>query len=473
MSKLVVDLSGIKSLMNDTYYPLLEEKTKVFMIKGGAGSGKSYFAADKILWRILGEQNIRVLVLRKVNAANRHSTFALLKSEIKRWGLWHLAHVRETDMHISFPKFNSEIIFGGMKGEDERERIKSVTDISMIWMEEMTQFDYHDYTQLLLRLRGKTGHYLQILGIFNPISIHHWIKTRLVDAKKDHVKLITTTYKDNRFLDDEYIENLLSQFERDPNMKRIYVDGDWGLVNQGQEAYTGFKDELVGDFEYRPDLPLHLSFDFNVQPYMTCTIYQLLPKEDISTSDNKIRVRMIDEICAEHPYNSTEGICELLKQRYGYHSQGMIIYGDPSGYRRDTREQIGDRSNDYAIIVNSLQRFKTNIRVLKKAPQVSPRIEWMNQIMEGNTVFDLKFDRKCFHTIEDMMYVKRAADGGKVKTKVIHEETGERIERYGHTSDSLEYFMTQCFYDQWCAYNSTGNAYMGVKAHKRPQKYIY
>lgn len=47
-------------------------------------------------------------------------------------------------------------------------------------MEEATEFEYEDFTQIRFRLRGKEG--LQIICNFNPVSEDSWIKTKILDT---------------------------------------------------------------------------------------------------------------------------------------------------------------------------------------------------------------------------------------------------------------------------------------------------
>ena len=65
--------------VNDLYYPLLEDQSRYEILYGGADSGKSHFAAQKIIARCLKESNHRVLLVRKVQHTIRHSQFQILK----------------------------------------------------------------------------------------------------------------------------------------------------------------------------------------------------------------------------------------------------------------------------------------------------------------------------------------------------------------------------------------------------------
>ena len=59
------------------------------------------------------------------------------------------------------PKENNITCVNGCKidftGLDDSEKIKSITGYRWIVMEEATEFEYEDFTQIRFRLRGKEG----------------------------------------------------------------------------------------------------------------------------------------------------------------------------------------------------------------------------------------------------------------------------------------------------------------------------
>jgi phage terminase large subunit len=65
---------------------------------------------------------------------------------------------------------------------------------------------------------------------FNPVSALSWLKSFFFDAPKENCVIHKSTYKDNRFLDDEYkkvIEDLKNQ---DYTYYQIYGLGEWGVL---------------------------------------------------------------------------------------------------------------------------------------------------------------------------------------------------------------------------------------------------
>jgi phage terminase large subunit len=169
-----------------------------------------------------------------------------------------LFKVNKSDMEITCRNGN-QIIFTGL---DDVEKLKSIAGITDIWVEEASEITQEDFTQLDLRLRGKSAYPMQITLSFNPISALSWIKSFFFDKPKDNSARFKTTYKDNDFLDEEYknvIEDLKNQ---DPTYYQIYALGEWGVL--GNLVFTNYAFE---DIPYKEEdfdaIYQGLDFGFN------------------------------------------------------------------------------------------------------------------------------------------------------------------------------------------------------------------
>lgn len=111
------------------------------------------------------------------------------------------------------------------KGLDDPEKIKSIVGITDIWVEEATELTYEDYSQLKLRLRANADN-LQMFLSFNPISKANWVYKEFF-AKNTDALVIKTTYRDNQFLPQSYIDELEKLIETNPTYYRIYALGEF------------------------------------------------------------------------------------------------------------------------------------------------------------------------------------------------------------------------------------------------------
>ena len=203
-------------VFNQAYLPLLDdEEHRYLVLYGGAGSGKSVFAVQRFLVRMLQKELCNILAVRAVAATNRDSTYALFRQVIAKWGLGELFHCADSDLRITCANGNS-VIF---KGLDDTEKLKSVTfpkgELTEVWIEEASEVSEEEFNQLDIRLRGGGSHKQMVLT-FNPVSVLHWLKRRFFDREDPRARTLKTTYRDNAFLDGAYQETLESYRDADP-----------------------------------------------------------------------------------------------------------------------------------------------------------------------------------------------------------------------------------------------------------------
>lgn len=223
-----INLTLKKSLFIPKFFPLLFDYSKRWEFWcGSAGSGKSYTIAQRIIIRCTKEP-IRVLVCRRYATTLRNSCFALFKEILTKWQLLPYVKVKETDMSITFPN-GSQII---MVGLDTEEKLLSLTNISTVWVEEAYEVEKSKVEQLNLRMRGTAANQQLILS-WNPISKHSWLYEFTVNNPPENSVFIHSTYKDNPFLNPEYVQALDEMEIRNPEKYRVYGRGEWGVDSSG------------------------------------------------------------------------------------------------------------------------------------------------------------------------------------------------------------------------------------------------
>ena len=199
---------------------------------GGAGSGKSVFIVQKIIIKLLNDPNRLCLVVRKTQASLRDSCFALFKSTLYDWQIGDQCKINKTNLEIELPN-GSRIIF---KGIDDPEKIKSIADISDIFCEEVTELEEDDFDQLHLRLRNKKKKNNQVFSAFNPVSKASWIYRRYFadgcEYDEKNTMILQTTYRDNKFLPQDYIDNLLSMKKTNYAYYLIYAEGEFASLDK-------------------------------------------------------------------------------------------------------------------------------------------------------------------------------------------------------------------------------------------------
>ncbi len=229
----------MRARFNDAFRPANETRARYRVLMGSAGSGKSVNTAEDFICKLSDANAIgaNLLVLRKIEASNRDSTFAELLAAIGRvfggsaskyWS------VNYAPLGLQCMLTGSRIIFRGMNDAHQREKVKSITlpegKLTWIWLEEATEFTQADLEILDDRLRGELpeGLYYQITMTFNPVSASHWLKAAFFDRESADVFTHRSTYRGNAFIDEAFHARMRRRREIDPEGYRVYGLGEWG-----------------------------------------------------------------------------------------------------------------------------------------------------------------------------------------------------------------------------------------------------
>ncbi|MET3657847.1 PBSX family phage terminase large subunit [Sporosarcina psychrophila] len=221
---------------------LFDWEQKFQFLVGGYGSSKSYHVALKLILKLLSEKRT-ALVVREVYDTHRDSTFSLLEEIINELELDHKIRCMSSPMQIRFPN-GSKIIFKGM---DKPQKLKSIHNVSLIWLEECSEIKYEGFKELLGRLRHPSLRLHMILST-NPVGEDNWTflhffkddrnKRLVLDDQDLYAKRTVivketfyhhSTADDNLFLPASYIEQLEEMKEYDPDLHRIAREGRFGV----------------------------------------------------------------------------------------------------------------------------------------------------------------------------------------------------------------------------------------------------
>lgn len=439
--EITIQFPTLNKLINDTFIPLWSCEDRYMILYGSRGSSKSDFAAKLVIRRMLEHSFFRCICIRNTEASIGMSVFNNLKMNISKMGISHLFKINESPMKIECLLNKNLIVFKGM---DNPDKIKSISEITCIWWEEDINYDYDDYITVTTSMRAPKADFIQEIFTINPVLPdyeNHWFWKKFFeghdelsyrirfeleyDGKKmeQFATVHNSTWRDNKWLKSDFIHDIEQLRDTDPYLYSVFNLGIWTQsVAKGQfwKNFTLARNS-TDNIPYNKELPLHLSFDFNNNPYMTCTVYQV---------DGKI-VKQINEICLRTPRNKTKEVCEDIKNLYRGHESGMFIYGDPNGYKEDTKSEKG--YNDYKIIFSELSIFRPTDRTTRSYPSVKMSGMFINEVFQSNYAdISVIISRKCRNSINDFTTVKEAPDGTMLKEKAIDKETGVNCEKGGH-----------------------------------------
>lgn len=367
---------------------------------GGAGSGKSYGAMQKMILKACNDKR-RVLVIRKVQRTIKESIWHLTLELMKQAGLADKYKPNKSDYTITISN-GSEFVFKGM---DDPEKIKSIDGITDIVVEEATDLTLEDFSQLNLRLRpGEEVEHPQIFLMFNPVSKTNWVFNYFFQGKVPaNCRIIKTNFKDNRFLRPSYIDYLQTMADKNPAYYKIYALGEFATLDKLIYRYTS----RIIPAEEVQGLPLFNGLDFG---------YVNDPSAFISgrIDDMNKRIYVTGEYVRKGMLN--DEIAQVIKD-LGY-----------------AKELIKADSSEQKSIEEIRRKGISRIKPARKGPDsVMNGIQFIQQ-------YELIIDERCPKTIEEL------DNYTWVKDKKTGEYINVPVDMFNHCLDALRYglepFMT-------------------------------
>lgn len=346
---------------------------------------------------------------------------------------------------------DSQIIFLGENYADDKDlnRFKGL-ECNGFLLEEINELQQKTFFKAIERAGS---HILPkqprplILATCNPTN--NWVKELVYDKWKlnglpDNWLYIPSKITDNPFIPEDYKQSLKSM---PPYEYEVFVNGNWDLQERtGAEFYKYFSlDKHVKPCHYNPDLPLHLSWDENVNPYLPLGIFQIQGKE----------IRVIDLILGRNPNNTIRDVCKEFIFKYKDHKAGVFVYGDATSQKEDVKQEKG--YNFFSVVLKELAKFSP----IKRVPQSNPSVVMRGQFING--IFWNNFNEITFkvaphlkEAINDFTNTKEAADGTKAKINVKDSKSGVSYQEYGHISDLTDYLICEVFKIDFKLFQSGG-----------------
>ncbi len=251
---MAININIDKRIFLKVYRPYVNDYSHRYEVYyGGAGSGKSYFVAQKLLVKALRSKR-KILVIRKVANTLKDSVFSLMLKQLSLFQIKIYCNINKSSKEIELPN-GSVFLFRGL---DDNEKIKSIDDVTDIWCEEPTELYEDDFTQLDLRLRRKIEN-PQMFFSFNPVSKSNWVYKKWfapeITVDTNTTVILKTTYKDNNRLSEAYIKTVEDMINTNYVYYRIYTLGEFcttdKLVITNWEKVDFDEKEIAKKFENR------------------------------------------------------------------------------------------------------------------------------------------------------------------------------------------------------------------------------
>jgi len=302
---LSMPVHNITPLLNPNHKELFQTTDFEVLVYGGAGGGKTYSIADKLL--LMGAYSphkLKAGCVRKTIPSLKKTVISVLEGRAEEFKIPFAYNKQEMTAQIG----NLELLFLSCNNKESIDRIKGLTNVSFFWLNEMTELLETDYDLILSRIRGGKAQFQQVLGDFNPTGTHSWVYKRFF-ARKSECKKLWYNVEQNHpdYLATAgakaYIERMRATKDLNYNFYKVYFLGEWGelegLIYNWDVVSRSQMPNSFDEIFYGGD------FGFSVDPTALVRIYrkadhfwveELLYEKELTNDDIATKVKRMSGV---------------------------------------------------------------------------------------------------------------------------------------------------------------------------------
>ena len=307
----------ITEFCNKQFYEAVNTNARLNIWQGGTRSGKSWSLMQYCLYLMTTEKKpLTISIVRKTLPALKRSVLRDFLHISKELGIyWNGVHNKSENTF----EFNGHTL--EMFSADDAQKIRgSARDI--LWINEGNELFFEDYQQLVMRTRKK------ILIDFNPSDPIHYLYDL---AERDDANLFISTYKDNKFLPKELINEIERIRERDPDYWRVYGEGQRAVFSEKQ-IFKNWNYIPYADFPQLDDEVLGCDFGFSQDNLAivkvgkhnnSLYIHELIYKKGMTNRD-------IAEFIKEQKLNDMLMYCDSAEPKSIEELRQMSVWAKPA-----------------------------------------------------------------------------------------------------------------------------------------------
>lgn len=184
----------------------------------------------------MAQEQRTCLVVREVYETIRDSCYSLFSEICASLNIENFVSFNRSPLQINFAN-GSKIIFRGL---DNAQKLKSIHNVSLIWLEECSEASYDAFKELVGRLRHPSLKLFMILST-NPVAKSNWTYKHFFKEVSDErlyrerILRVGQVYyhhsiaEDNYFLPQSYIATLEEMKTYDPDLYRVARLGRFGV----------------------------------------------------------------------------------------------------------------------------------------------------------------------------------------------------------------------------------------------------
>jgi len=244
----------LKIKTSDIYFKNMAASTRYVFDEGGTRSTKTY-SLNQVAYTLTGESPVPIIfsIVSETMPHLRKGAMRDFFAFLKKNNLYFEKHHNKSDniyqVNKSIIEFFSVDTPGKVHGPER----------DYLFVNELQYIDYDTFFHLAQRTRK------QIFADWNPVS-EFWVYEQFINNPqyKGDITVIHSTLNDNPFLAPEIKKDILLRAARDPNYKRIYLEGligqmegviypNWRYFNEGESWPVHLPYGFGLDFGFHPD----------------------------------------------------------------------------------------------------------------------------------------------------------------------------------------------------------------------------
>lgn len=394
-------------------YKPLRDKSKILLLTGSAGGGKSRCAGEKMVAYCVKYPGAMALMVRKTRESMTNSTVLF----VERTVLQDARGVRHFPSKNRFEFVNGSILaYGGMADEKQREQIRSIGQdgsLDIVWMEEANKFFEEDYQEVVTRLRGKAADWRQVILTTNPDAPNHWIHKRLMLGKEATV--FYSGALDNPYNPADYLETLGLLVGVQAQRLRL---GQW--VQAEGAVYPTFGPENIVLEEPDWERPVELGFDDGYAVDPRAILFVQRWPDHILVFDEIYDLQKLEE-------ESVSAVLEKCAQYAGKGTPddkwGQMSLGEKARWMHGQEiplPEIAVGSTEAAQLMRRFQMANIPARGGTHTPMTEgvKLVRGLVQDAKGRSV--LRVNRRCKRFIEEMQGYQMDANKDRPQDKDDH-----------------------------------------------------
>jgi hypothetical protein len=234
---------------------------------------------------------------------------------------------------------------------------------NIIAIDEARLMDEYAFTLALNRVSFRNG---KVLVVSTPNGMD-WTYDKIeLPAKTDRrFRCYAATAYDNPMYSSETLDQQADLLGDDLAAQEVYGK----RVAFSGRVYRHFDEARhIGTVRYRPEYPVAMAVDFNVDPLCAALMHPL----------GRDGWQCFGEVVLRH--SDTDELCRVVKSRYPDHKAEWLIYPDPSGKASHTSS--AGRS-DHSILQEYLG--PNCIRARTRAPAIRDRVAALNRLFRAGS----------------------------------------------------------------------------------------